>query len=55
MLNSIVCSSLVLNVIPHCTMSTRTTVWNLLFSIGIGKGKVHRCTGTEALYRLYGP
>ena len=22
---------------------------------GIGKGKVHRCTGTEALYRLYGP
>jgi len=21
----------------------------------IGKGKVHRCTGTEALYRLYGP
>ena len=24
-------------------------------SRGIGKGKVHRCTGTEALYRLYGP
>ena len=23
-------------------------------STGIGKGKVHRCTGTEALYRLYG-
>jgi len=23
-------------------------------SRGIGKGKVHRCTGTEALYRLYG-
>jgi len=22
---------------------------------GIGKGTVHRCTGTEALYRLYGP
>ena len=22
---------------------------------GKGKGKVHRCTGTEALYRLYGP
>jgi hypothetical protein len=20
-----------------------------------GKGKVHPCTGTEALYRLYGP
>ena len=24
-------------------------------SRGIGKGKVHCCTGTEALYRLYGP
>jgi len=24
-------------------------------SRGIGKGKVHRCTGTEALYRSYGP
>jgi len=24
-------------------------------SRGIGKGKVHHCTGTEALYRLYGP
>ena len=24
-------------------------------SRGIGKGKVHRCTDTEALYRLYGP
>jgi len=24
-------------------------------SRGIGKGKVHLCTGTEALYRLYGP
>jgi len=24
-------------------------------SRGIGKGKVHPCTGTEALYRLYGP
>ena len=24
-------------------------------SRGIGKGKVHRCTGTEALYRPYGP
>ena len=24
-------------------------------SRGIGKGKVHRCTGTAALYRLYGP
>ena len=24
-------------------------------SRGIGKGKVHRCIGTEALYRLYGP
>jgi len=24
-------------------------------SIGIGKGKVQRCTGTEALYRPYGP
>jgi len=23
-------------------------------SRGIGKVKVHRCTGTEALYRLYG-
>jgi len=23
-------------------------------SRGIGKGKVHPCTGTEALYRLYG-
>jgi len=22
---------------------------------GKSKGKVHRCTGTEALYRLYGP
>ena len=22
---------------------------------GIGKGKVHRCTGSEALYRPYGP
>jgi len=22
---------------------------------GIGKGKVHRCTGTEALYRPYSP
>jgi len=22
---------------------------------GKGKGKVHPCTGTEALYRLYGP
>jgi len=22
---------------------------------GIGKGKVHPCTGTEALYRPYGP
>ena len=22
---------------------------------GIGKGKVHTCTGTEALYRPYGP
>ena len=21
----------------------------------LGKGKVHPCTGTEALYRLYGP
>ena len=24
-------------------------------SRGIGKGKVHRCTGTEALFRPYGP
>jgi len=24
-------------------------------SRGIGKGKVYRCTGTEALYRPYGP
>ena len=24
-------------------------------SRGIGKGKVHRCTGTEVPYRLYGP
>jgi len=24
-------------------------------SRGIGKGKVHPCTGTEALYRPYGP
>jgi len=24
-------------------------------SRGIGKGTVHPCTGTEALYRLYGP
>jgi len=24
-------------------------------SRGIGKVKVHRCTGTEALYRPYGP
>jgi len=24
-------------------------------SRGIGKGKVHRCTGTEALYMPYGP
>jgi len=24
-------------------------------STSIGKGKVHRCTGTEALYRPYGP
>ena len=24
-------------------------------SRGIGKGKVHRCTGTEALYRPYSP
>jgi len=24
-------------------------------SRGIGKGRVHHCTGTEALYRLYGP
>ena len=24
-------------------------------SRGIGKVKVHSCTGTEALYRLYGP
>jgi len=22
---------------------------------GKGKGKCHRCTGTEALYRPYGP
>jgi len=22
---------------------------------GKGKGEVHPCTGTEALYRLYGP
>ena len=22
---------------------------------GKGKGKMHPCTGTEALYRLYGP
>jgi len=24
-------------------------------SSGIGKGKVHRCTGTAALYRQYSP
>ena len=24
-------------------------------SRGIGKGTVHRCTGTEGLYRPYGP
>ena len=24
-------------------------------SRGIGKGKMHLCTGTEALYRPYGP
>ena len=24
-------------------------------AILLGKGKVHPCTGTEALYRLYGP
>ena len=28
----------------------------ILFSKGqLGKGKVHPCTGTEALYRPYGP
>jgi len=30
-----------------CTARRRSRV--------IGKGKVHRCRGTEALYRLYGP
>ena len=28
---------------------------NVKVSMGKGKGKVHRCTGTEALYRSYGP
>ena len=29
------------------------SVW--LACVGIKKGKVHRCAGTEALYRPYGP
>ena len=28
---------------------------NVKMSSCKGKGKVHRCTGTEALYRPYGP
>ena len=33
-----------------CTNSTAHRVSRV-----IGKGKVHSCTGTEALYRQYGP
>jgi len=28
---------------------------NLTFNSGKGKGKMHPCTGTEALHRPYGP
>ena len=30
-----------------------SAVWRVVFRLG--KGKVHPCTGTEALYRPYGP
>jgi len=30
-------------------------ILNVLLHIFVMKGKVHPCTGTEALYRPYGP
>ena len=40
----------VVHALRFCTGRTAHRV-----SRGIGKGKVHRCTGTEVLYRPYGP
>jgi hypothetical protein len=41
----------------HSFFPYRYKVIFLLFANNAdkGKGKVHPCTGTEALYRLYGP
>jgi len=41
----------------HCPETSMTYYKSTLRNIteGKGKGKVHPCTGTEALYRPYGP
>ena len=41
------------NVVQALRLCTGCTVYR--GSRRIGKGEVHRCTDTEALYRLYGP
>jgi len=39
-----------------CKIMKRSTKFMVIFHfLGKTKGKVHRCTGTEALYRPYGP
>jgi len=39
----------------HPTITGKKQLAFQITSNGNGKGKVHPCTGTEALYRPYGP
>jgi hypothetical protein len=42
------------NVIQQSAFVQKTVLCDMALW-GLGKGKVHPCTGTEALYRPYGP
>ena len=38
-----------------CSVFDRVRLYTIEYNWGKVKGKVHPCTGTEALYRPYGP
>ena len=43
------------NTSPPNSAEVKETMQLYVYSPSVLMGKVHRCTGTEALYRLYGP
>jgi hypothetical protein len=42
-------------VVHHPNSIKINNLMSIHWNLGKGKGKVHLCTGTEALYRPYGP